>query len=102
MMDIIKQLKKAALFDSTGLFMGAAEEIERLNKRIETLQEVVRDQTSYGVEELKENDRMKELLQNWMGCCFVDFVKEDVTFGMGVKKVWAETHAFLQKKDSLQ
>jgi len=80
----------------------AADEIERLNKRIETLQEVVRNQHEYGVEQLKENDRLRELLQNWMGCCFVDFVKEDVSFGMGVKKIWAETRAFLKQQDNPQ
>lgn len=42
-------------------------------------------------------ERLQKLLQNWMGCCFVDEKRGDVTFGMGVKKVWAETRAALKE-----
>ena len=47
-------------------------------------------------EAANEIERLQELLQNWMGCCFVDEKRGDVTFGMGVKKVWAETRAALK------
>jgi len=44
----------------------------------------------------KENERQKELLQHWLGCCFVDSHNDSVSFGMGVKKVWLETRALLR------
>lgn len=39
------------------------DEIETLKERIETLQQVVREQHAYGVEQLKENDRLREALK---------------------------------------
>lgn len=38
-------------------------EIEELNERVETLRQVVRDQTAHGVEQMKEIERLREALQ---------------------------------------
>ena len=44
----------------------------------------------------EENAQLRELLQKWLGNCFVDVYGHGVTFGMGVRKVWAETRAALK------
>ena len=46
-----------------------------------------------------EIERLRWLLQNWMGCCFVDEKNGSVSFGMGVKKVWSETRSALQQEE---
>jgi hypothetical protein len=43
-----------------------------------------------------EIERLRELLQQWLGNCFVDTYGQGVTFGMGVKKVWEKTRAALK------
>jgi len=45
----------------------------------------------------EENKLLRELLQQWLGNCFVDTHGQGVTFGMGVKKVWEETRAALKE-----
>lgn len=41
-------------------------EIEELNERVETLRQVVRDQTAHGVEQMKEIERLREALVGLM------------------------------------
>jgi hypothetical protein len=74
-MDIVEKLRGAHWADK--IAHEAATEIERLNK---------------------ESKRQKELLQHWLACCFVDTRNGSVSFGMGVKKVWSETHELLRKE----
>lgn len=45
----------------------------------------------------QQNAELRELLQNWMGCCFVDEKNNNISFGMGVKKVWSETREAIAK-----
>lgn len=59
------------------------------------------DQAADDIDERdSEIERLRGLLQNWMGCCFVDEKNGSVSFGMGVKKVWSETRSALQQKDT--
>ena len=45
----------------------------------------------------QQKAELVELLQNWMGCCFVDEKNNNISFGMGVKKVWSETREAIAK-----
>lgn len=72
-MDIVERLRK---YCENPLAYKAADEIERLQE---------------------ENNLLRGLLQNWLANCFVDVYGQGVTFGMGVKKVWAETRTALGK-----
>jgi hypothetical protein len=59
--------------------------------------ETVEDAADY-IERVREkNAQLRELLQKWLGNCFVDTYGNGVTFGMGVRKVWAETRAALKE-----
>ena len=43
-------------------------EIEELNERVETLRQVVRDQTAHGVKQMKEIERLREALGGVKDC----------------------------------
>ena len=78
-MDIVEQLRSHAV---TGLYLEilettAADDIEKLRE---------------------ENAQLRELLQKWLGNCFVDVYGNGVTFGMGVRKVWSETRDALKEE----
>ena len=77
-MDIVERLRSHAVtgLDLEILETEAADEIEKVRKK---------------------NAQLQELLQKWLGNCFVDVYGNGVTFGMGVKKVWAETRAALKE-----
>ena len=83
---------------------GAYETVEDAADEIERLRDEVHfdDQTIKSLQVIKErlkekNAQLRELLQKWLGNCFVDVYGNGVTFGMGVKKVWAETRAALRE-----
>jgi len=71
----------------------AANEIERLRNKVQWLEMCENTVVKQNV----EIERLRELLQQWLGNCFVDTYGQGVTFGMGVKKVWAETRAALKE-----
>lgn len=66
-MDIVEQLRKAALFDETGLFMGAALEIKRLRNALEKydcLHKCTEPCALYHLEKAKE-DSMPHMICGW-------------------------------------
>ena len=80
----------------------AIKEIERLREELKNpvcdcpyLGDLIKKDDE--IEKLREkNAQLRELLQKWLGNCFVDVYGNGVTFGMGVKKVWAETRDALK------
>ena len=79
-MDIVERLRSHAVtgLDLEILETEAADEIEKVRKK---------------------NAQLQELLQKWLGNCFVDVYGNGVTFGMGVRKIWAETRAALKEAE---
>ena len=81
----------------------AADEIEKLREELNNpvcdcpyLDDVIKKDDK--IERLREeNAQLRELLQKWLGNCFVDVYGNGVTFGMGVRKVWAETRDALKE-----
>ena len=84
----------------------AADEIEKLREECNLLREqcnLLRKHcdrmASLAIDNAKDTERAmlyRELLQKWLGNCFVDVYGHGVTFGMGVRKVWAETRDALK------
>ena len=102
MTDIVERLSQWAENDmrAEDVALTAKHEIERLRKHIADYKKLW--DTSNALDQRisedwsAENKHLRELLQNWLACCFVDTVNGGVTFGMGVKKVWAETREALK------
>jgi len=99
-MDIVEQLREYGDYPedvSDGEWAEyshkAANEIERLRNKVRWLEMCENTVVKQNV----EIERLRELLQQWLGNCFVDTYGQGVTFGMGVKKVWAETRAALKE-----
>ena len=107
-MDIVERLMilLSCIDKNDDEMRGARETIEDAVDEIERVRDEVHfdDQTIKSLSEIKdrlqkENAQLRELLQKWLGNCFVDTYGNGVTFGMGVRKVWAETRAALKETE---
>ena len=111
--DEIRRLQSALLQQSTDN-IGLHHDLARANETIERVREecnLLREQcnllrkhcdrmSSLAIDNAKDTERAmlyRELLQKWLGNCFVDVYGHGVTFGMGVRKVWAETRDALKE-----
>ena len=114
-MDILEELRDLdKIFyeyeaDNGALLDRAANEIEELRKQRNELREALETfannvkETNEGIDEnwsktvypLKaENQRLRELLKNWVDCCFVNFVSDTIEI-VDVEKVYVKTRAAL-------
>ena len=78
----------------------ATDEIERSREECNLLRKHCDRMASLAIDNAKDTERAmlyRELLQKWLGNCFVDVYGHGVTFGMGVRKVWAETRSALKE-----
>lgn len=101
-MDIVERLGELRLGNKEyDVVVDAIDEIERLREDKLIALAAVESENAFYQEEIerlrKENAQLRELLQKWLGNCFVDVYGNGVTFGMGVRKVWAETRAALKE-----
>ena len=107
-MDIVERLRRMSDMTTTDNDLTdiakAADEIEKMRRGDEILSQTLKDANDWGLELYAENEQLREknaqlreLLQKWLGNCFVDVYGNGVTFGMGIRKVWAETRDALKE-----